>query len=211
MKRIVILTRVSTQFQNTRRQVHELESYCRDNNFQIVKTISSIVSGSKKVNRPDLDEIMYMAKKKEFDILLVSEISRISRNPEVIRLLIKYLHTYGIPIFFKNLGIMSMDEYGKTSFAISIITSVFAELAAEETNQLSDRVRSGLELAKSKGHFPGRPAKPESSNQTLKKHAKVVRYLQSGQTISETAKLTQTAYNTVKKIASLLKPISITP
>jgi len=204
MKRVIILTRISTQKQKTDRQILELESYCKEHNYHIVKTISSIVSGRKNDNRPDLDEILIMARKKVFDILIVTEISRISRKPEVLQSFISSLKKCGIPILFKNLGLFSIDENGKDSFATNVIIAIFSELTAEEVRQLSERVISGLEAAKMRGKKIGRPAVKESNSKILKKHSKIVKYLQTGQTLPETAKLCGVAYNTVKKIKSLL-------
>jgi DNA invertase Pin-like site-specific DNA recombinase len=205
MKKAIILTRISTQKQKTDRQPLELESYCLDRGYEIVRTISSIVSGRKVDKRPDLDEILQLAKQKAFDVLVVTEISRISRRPEVLQAFISSLRKCGIPILFKNLNLMSMDEVGKESFATNVIISIFGELAAEETRQLSERVVSGLQAARARGKILGRIPGQESTDDILKKHAKVARYLKSGQTLPETAKLANVSYNTVKKVKSVLQ------
>ena len=44
----------------------------------------------------------------------------------------------------------------------------------------------------------------ESTFKILKKHAIVVKYLQLGQTLPETAKLCGVAYNTAKKVKSII-------
>jgi DNA invertase Pin-like site-specific DNA recombinase len=204
MKKALILTRISTGKQKTDRQVLELESYCRDHGYTITKIISSVVSGRKTNVRPDLDEILSMAKKKEFDLLIVSEISRISRRPDILQSFIATLRNNGIPILFKNLGLMSLNEDGRESFAVNVIIAVFSELAAEEVRQLSDRVISGLQAAKARGMTLGRPKVKETASSFLKKYQKAVRYLQAGQSLPETAKLCGIAFNTCKKIRLLL-------
>lgn len=209
MKRAVILTRISTHRQNIERQILELEKYCKENNYNIVKTISSVVSGRRKTERPDLDEIMLMAKKKEFDILIVTEISRISRKPIVLQNVISTLKKYKIPILFKNHGFITIDENGEDNFATNLIISIFSELAAEEVRQLSERVKSGLDAARAKGKKLGRPAVKESTDKILKKHNKVVKQLQGGKTVAEAAKLTGKSFNTCKKVAFLYSQHSI--
>jgi DNA invertase Pin-like site-specific DNA recombinase len=204
MKRAVILTRVSTEKQKTDRQILELENYCREKGYEIEKVISSIVSGRKTDRRPDLDEIILLARKTPFDVLIVTEISRISRKPEVLYSFINKMRSYGIPILFKNLGLMSMDENGRESFATNVIISIFSELAAEEVRQLSDRIKSGLVAARARGKVVGRPAGKDTRKEILKKHAKVVGYLQAGMSLPETAKLTGASYNTCKKVKSLI-------
>jgi DNA invertase Pin-like site-specific DNA recombinase len=204
MKKVAILTRVSTHKQATDRQLLELENYCRDHDYLIVGTISSIVSGRKKIERPDLEELIGGARRKEFDLLIVTEISRISRKPEVLRNFIDTLRKCGIPILFKNLGLFSMDENGKESFATNVIISIFSELAAEEVRQLSERVKSGLDAARARGKIIGRPAGKYSTRDILRKHSKIVKYLQDGMSLPETAKLTGASYNTCKKVKSLI-------
>lgn len=204
MKRAAILTRVSTNKQKIDRQFIELENYCRAHNYKIVGTIASVVSGRKQVDRPDLEELISGARRKEFDVLIVTEISRISRKPAVLRDFITAMHKYRVPILFKNIGILSIDENGKESFATNIIIAIFSEMAAEEVRQLSDRVKSGLDAARAKGKKLGRPAVKESTDRILKKHSKVVKHLQSGKTVAEAAKLTGTSFNTCKKVAVLL-------
>jgi DNA invertase Pin-like site-specific DNA recombinase len=204
MKRAIILTRVSTEKQKTDRQILELENYCREKGYEIEKVISSVVSGRKTDRRPDLDEIIQLARTTPFDVLIVTEISRISRKPEVLYSFINKMRSYGIPILFKNLGLLSMDENGRESFATNVIISIFSELAAEEVRQLSDRIKSGLVAARARGKNIGRPAGKDTRKEILKKHAKVVGYLQAGMSLPETAKLTGTSYNTCKKVKSLI-------
>ena len=204
MKRAVILTRVSTDKQKTDRQILELKNYCGEKGYDVRKVISSIVSGRKTDRRPDLDEIVHLASENLFDVLIVTEISRISRKPEILRSFIYALRSHGIPILFKNLGLMSIDENGKESFATNIIISIFSELAAEEVRQLSDRIKSGLVAARARGKNIGRPAGKDTSKEILQKHAKIVKYLRDGMSLPETAKLTGTSYNTCKKVKSLI-------
>ncbi len=209
MKRAAILTRISLKKQKLDRQFIELEAYCRAHEYKIVGTVASVVSGRKKVERPDLDELIGGARRKEYDVLIVTEISRISRKPEVLRSFISELHKCRIPILFKNLGLFSIDENGNESFATNIIIAIFSELAAEEVRQLSERVKSGLDAARAKGKKLGRPAVKESADKILKKHSKVVKQLQSGKTVAEAAKLTGTSFNTCKKVAFLYSQHSI--
>jgi len=200
MKRAAILTRISTQKQKIDRQFIELEKYCQEHDYEIVGTVASVISGRKKIDRPDLEDLIGGARRKEFDVLIVTEVSRISRRPDVLRSFISSMHKYGVPILFKNLGLFSIDENGKESFATNIIIMILSELAAEEVRQLSERVKSGLVAARARGKVLGRPEGKESLEETMKKHPKAVKYLQSGMSIAETAKLTGLAYNTIKKI-----------
>ncbi len=45
MKRVLILARVSTGQQETRKQLLQLRQYCEDKNYAVVKEVSENISG----------------------------------------------------------------------------------------------------------------------------------------------------------------------
>ena len=101
--KVCLFIRVSTQQQDYDRQILELTQYCRSRDFTITKTIASKISGVKKhEERPDVQELFHAAKNKQFNKVVVTEISRIGRNACDIRNTISYLHYRGISFVFKT-------------------------------------------------------------------------------------------------------------
>ncbi|MBI2269283.1 MAG: recombinase family protein [Bacteroidetes bacterium] len=145
---VCLLIRVSSEKQDTRRQLIELTDFCKKHKYKIVRTISSKISGSKtntNTDRPDLIELLHAAKRKEFTKVLVTEISRLGRKAKDIRNTIDRLHEQKISIVFKNfVGLESLDEKNNETFVTNIIISIYAELAQEERKLLSERTKSGL-------------------------------------------------------------------
>ena len=79
--KVCLLVRVSTEKQDNDRQLQELTDFCQNRNFEIVRTISSKISGSRSgADRPDLVELFEAAKREEFSKVLVTEISRLGRK-----------------------------------------------------------------------------------------------------------------------------------
>ena len=75
--KVCLLIRVSSEKQDTRRQLIELTGFCKKHKYQITKTISSKISGTKtNTDRPDLIELIQAAKRKEFKKVIVTEIDR---------------------------------------------------------------------------------------------------------------------------------------
>jgi DNA invertase Pin-like site-specific DNA recombinase len=69
--RVCLFTRVSTEKQDYERQILELKEYCQRQGYDVVKTIATKITGSKtQKERPDLLELMSLAKRKQFDKVL---------------------------------------------------------------------------------------------------------------------------------------------
>ncbi len=202
--KVCLFTRVSTDKQNNDRQILELKAYCESQGYNVVKTIASTITGSKtQKERPDLIELLACAKRKEFDKVLVTEISRIGRNAKDIRYTVDSLHASKIGIIFKNLGIESLDEHGQETFVTNIIIAIYSELASEEKKILVERIRSGLVSAKAKGKKLGRPKGNESKNEILKKYRRLVLDLRQGLSLRNAMKVHDVSKGTVIKVKRL--------
>jgi DNA invertase Pin-like site-specific DNA recombinase len=206
--RVCLFIRVSTQQQDYDRQVLELTQYCEDKGLTITKTIATKISGTKKYNeRPDVQELFQAAKAKQFDKVVVSEISRIGRNARDIRNTINYLHDRGISIIFKNLGgLESLDDGGNESFVTNIIIAIYSELAQEEKRILSERIKSGLDSAKSKGKHIGRPEGTTMTKEDiLKKYPRLILDLKNGMSLTAAMKVHVVSKGTVIKVKKLTR------
>ncbi len=207
--RICLFIRVSTQKQDYDRQILELNNYCQSHGYIITKTIATKITGSKtQSDRPDILELLNSAKKKEFDKVLVTEISRIGRNAKDIRNTIDQLHSNKVGIIFKNLGVESINEDGEESLVTNIIIAIYAELAQEEKKILIERIKSGLASAKAKGKQLGRPEGKETKDEFTKKYSKAIKDVKDGISIRKVMKIHTISKGTVLKIKKSLKSIS---
>lgn len=203
--RVCLFIRVSSDKQDYSRQILELNNYCNQRGYNVVKTIATKITGSKtQKDRPDLLELLTLAKKKQFDKVLVTEISRIGRNAKDIRNTIDTLHSLQVGIIFKNLSLESLDENNQESFVTNIIISIYAELAQEEKKMLIDRIKSGLNAAKAKGKQLGRPEGKEDKTKTLKKYPRLAKDLSNGLSLRKTMAVHNVSKGTVIKIRKLL-------
>lgn len=86
-----IYIRISTKKQNTDRQYEELKSYANSMGYTIVESYEDQISGFKdEEERHDLNRLKEDAKTEKFDIILFSELSRLSRKTTNILELISY-------------------------------------------------------------------------------------------------------------------------
>ncbi len=202
--RVCLFLRVSTNRQSNDRQLEELSSYCNTKNLVITHTIATIISGRVRFqNRDEVKELLELAREKKFDTVLVTEISRLGRNAADLRFIIDTLHSYGVNVYFKNLGIYSMEN-GITSFAIAILIAIYAELTQEEISLLSSRIRSGLDAARKRGKRIGRPEGSVPDKNLLKKYPQLVRDIKGGLSLRKAEKIHGVCRTTVIKIKRIV-------
>lgn len=142
-KRVVGYARVSTENQDLERQKILIKEYCTNNNYELIKIISEKVSGAKK-DRQSINELLNIDNTLA-DIVIVSELSRISREKE----LLSVLNTIN-DILENGLDVLFLDDTSKIYSAyteldmIDIITlTVKAHSAAEERDKITARMRTG--------------------------------------------------------------------
>jgi len=146
MKTAVIFSRCSTKEQGTKwsiqRQQDALRSYCERNDIAIVAEYEEVASGALPINdRPQLKAALEHAASEDASILVL-DVSRLSRDVEIIA-------------GFINRGVRFtiMDAPEAGPFEIQL-RAVFAE---EYRRKLRQRVAHGLATAKKHGKVLGSP------------------------------------------------------
>jgi len=184
-----------------------LRQYCERNQFEVVHEISTTVKGSTtNKKREDIKELLLEAKTKRFDKVVISEVSRLGRRPDEIRNSLSQLHALGISVVFTQLGVESLDDDGKPTFISSLIIAIHSELAQHETEQLGERIKSGLQLARKQGKKIGRQkGSTESKEDFLQKHRKVVKAIEQGLSLRQIQGLHGTSRTTISKVKQMLK------
>jgi DNA invertase Pin-like site-specific DNA recombinase len=206
LNRACLFIRVSTDKQDYQRQILELNEFCLQKNLDVTETIATKITGTKTFEeREDLQRLFVLATKRQFDKVVVSEISRIGRNAKDIRNTIDYLHSKKIAIVFRNLGgLESLDDRGNESFVTNIIIAIYSELAQEEKRILSERIKSGLANARHKGKRVGRPEGKQNVETLLKKYLRLATDLRKGFSLSQCQKLHNVSRNTVIKVKRII-------
>lgn len=201
-----LFVRVSKPSQDYERQVRELSDLAKKNQLNVVATFAEKISGrSQRDKRLALDELLSSIEKKNIQILLVTEVSRLGRRTRDILELIDNLHAKKVRIYIKNIGMYTLDERFKPVPFTSFIITILADLARLESEGLSERILSGLEHAKAKGKVFGRPpGSTENDKEILKKHSKVVRMLNDGLSIRNVAKVCEVSKGTVSKVKKII-------
>jgi DNA invertase Pin-like site-specific DNA recombinase len=205
--KVVIMTRVSTNLQDTKRQVEELKEFSSRMNFEVVKVFEEKISGAKENDeRPVLLNMIKFVKENDIDKVLCWELSRLGRNTIEVLKTIKLLNENKISLFIKNYNIETLDEKGEinalSQFMIQILTSV----SEMERTTIRQRIKSGYEQYRKNGGKVGRKEgfKKDESD-ILNEYKDVVKLLKQGYSVRKIMKLTDRSNGTIMKVKKLVK------
>ena len=151
--RAVIYARVSTGEQTTENQVLELKKVADRNGWDIEAIYEDTISGA-KAKRPELNKLLKGVVRKDFDVVMVWDVSRLGRSLKHLVELLEDFNTKGVNLYFHQQGIDTTTPSGKMMFQMC---GVFAEF---ERSILQERVKAGLERARAQGKVLGRPKVP---------------------------------------------------
>lgn len=204
---VAILVRVSTSKQEVVRQISELEAVAEANGWEVVETLQETISGNANLeDRPALRRIVQLGDTGKIKKLLVHEVSRLSRRPSVALTFVEILEGLKVSVYWLAQNVETLLPSGKRNPSAAIMLALLAEMAKAERETLRERILSGLEEAKRKGIKLGRPV-GSSMDQTayLQKHHRIVRLLQKGMSIRNSASVAEVDKATVCRVKRILE------
>lgn len=143
----IAYVRVSTIEQNEARQIEALEKY------NIEKWFTEKVSG-KDTNRPQLQQMLEFAR--EGDTIYVHDFTRLARSTKDLLEIVERLKSKGIHLVSNKENIDTSTPTGK------LMLTFLAGIAEFERENMLERQREGIAIAKRNGVYKGR--KPFSSD-----------------------------------------------
>lgn len=148
--RVGLYARVSTQDQQTLPlQLRALRTYVKQRGWTIVQQIQDVGSGASE--RPQRDQLLHAARRRELDAILVWRLDRWGRSLADLVLTLKELADLGVG--FVSLT-EALDLTTPTGRALAGLLAVFAEF---EREILRERVKAGIAHARQEGRPHGRP------------------------------------------------------
>lgn len=203
---VAILVRVSTDRQETARQLTELQELAKNKGWDVVEVCEETITGRADAHdRLGLRRVEELVQEGRIKKVLVHEVSRLSRRPSVAHAFVERLEGHGVSLYWHAQNIETLLPSGKRNPASAIMLAVLAEMARAETDTLRERIKSGLDEAKRKGRVLGRrPGSKLTTVQFISKHKDVVRLLRDGHSIRHAAKISGKGISTVQRIKALL-------
>ncbi|MGG0459946.1 recombinase family protein [Priestia aryabhattai] len=140
--------RVSSVGQNLTAQIRQLEEVGCDLVFK------EKVSGRKKEDREQFN--ILLEKVQKGDTIVVTKLDRFARSTKDALSTIEYLNNKGVSLIVLNMGGDKVD----TGTAIGkLMITVLSGIAEFEADMIKERQLEGIEEAKKRGVYKGRPAK----------------------------------------------------
>jgi DNA invertase Pin-like site-specific DNA recombinase len=200
----VLYVRVSSLDQKTDRQrVNE-----KDFDFVIEDKCSGAISFFDRDGGKEIKKLIDAGVLKS---LSVWQIDRLGRDLRDIMNTIHFFNELNIPINFVSQGLTTLDHEGKENPISKMIISILGIVGEMERNQIKERQREGIRIAKLKGSFKGRKVGSKEdilSFLSKEKNKKAVDYLKKGFKSVEVSKLTGLNVNTITKIKKAIQPNS---
>lgn len=135
-----IYSRVSTEIQDYGKQTDELKEFAIHNNIEIKYIFEEKVSGLKD-DRIEFQKLEKLTKK-DIDIVLVWELSRLSRRSIFIQQVVKDFAIKGICVFTKKEGLYTLNEDGTENRNAMFTIGVISMIAEQEIETIKERTIS---------------------------------------------------------------------
>ena len=194
---IIGYARVSSIDQNLERQLENLKT------FGAEKIFTEKQSGKSIENRPVLQEVLNFVRMG--DRFIVESIDRLGRNYDEIIETVNYLKEKDVQLMITSLPMMNevignplLDKFMK-----DLIVQILAMVSEQERNESKRRQAQGIQVAKEKGVYKGRPLLYSPNAKDPQKRViyhRVVEMLEEGKAISKIAKEVNITRQTVYRI-----------
>ena len=192
-----IYCRVSTDKQDTERQLRELKQFALTNNLNVIKVYEETMSGTKSLlgRKILLDEV----KKHKPKYFIFHDYSRFSRNVKTALQMKDELHKVGVCLWSMQTNMKSLDDDGTPNPIANLVFTQLLSVYEMENETRRKHIRSGLRTAKARGVILGRPV--GSKEDKLKKYKRIVDTIKE----QEQLKLDGQKYLSVRKTATYFK------
>ncbi len=150
--RVAIYARVSTKNgQDPETQLMALRKYAQARELEIIETYVDVGQSGAKASRPELDRLMMDARRRKFNIVLVTRLDRLARSLKQLITTLDELRELGI-------AFVSLQEAFDTSTSTGMLLfQVVGAIAEFERSLIRERIALGLERAREQGKTIGRP------------------------------------------------------
>ena len=209
MDKVVILARVSTDKQEYRRQVNELNSFCQKMDWEIVGAFTNKISGAASLeNRKELIEMIEFVRSNAVQRVVCFEISRLGRNTLEALKVIQILNENKVSLYIKNYSLETLNSDRSINPVASLICTILLEIASMERLTIRERMNSGraqyIEKCRREGIKMGRPSSYKKDLESYKQqYQKEIVMLKKGISLRNIATLTGTSVNTIRKVKEL--------
>lgn len=152
---LIFYARVSSKEQNLDRQLARAKEVKAD------KVFTDKLSG-KNTDRPGLQEMFDYIR--EGDVVEIISLDRLSRNYKDIQQLVKQIKDKGAKLVVDDLPQTNTGNPLIDQFMLDMMVNLMGFVAQNEREKIKERQRQGIEQAKKRGVYKGRPKKYQAGS-----------------------------------------------
>lgn len=204
--KVVIYARVSsdTGRQDTDRQVQELRQVASRAGYEVLREFCDFKSGALP-NSERLYLLNCMAfcadKKNEVGCVMVTEVSRLGRDPWEMMEVIKYFHDLKVNLYFRDQNLAMLKKDGTDNEFFTIMFAMYSQFAKHEREAIKQRLQSGYKQYRDKGGKVGRKSGYRKTDEQLEdEYREAIKLLKKGTTMKNVAKLCEISESTVLRL-----------
>lgn len=201
----IIYARVSTAGQDYDRQLAELKQYADRMGYDVVKTFSEKISGTKKLEeRQAMTELLNYVEINKVDKVLIYECSRLSRRAVDFLSIIEIFNEKKISLYIHQNGLETLLPNGAINPIATLVLGILAQFNSMERSLIRSRMESGYNNFRNNGGVVGRKTGYRKTSEQMKEeYAEEIRLLKKGYSLRNIAKITHTSVNTLRKLNAL--------
>ena len=153
-KKAIAYIRVSTTHQDVERQKIKFKEYCKNNNLQANEEIIDFGISGAKSDRPGYLRLQALTGK-DADILVVSELSRLSRQEEILETIniIQNIVYNGLSLIFLDAPSKVYEAHSTLDITELIILLVGAFRAAQDRKEIKRKNQEGKQALLSQNPY----------------------------------------------------------
>ena len=207
-KQVVCLCRVSStnDRQNYDRQINDLTELANSRNYKVKAIFAEKVSGAtKNFDRPELMKMVEFVKQNNIDKVLVTELSRLGRDPLQILQTIEILNQHKISLYIQNYNIETLTEAKEINPMSQFLVTILAEISRMERTAIATRLASGYRNYRAKKGVVGRKhgyRKPKS--EIIEQYDEEIKMIKKGYSYQHITQITSTNKNTLTKLRKII-------
>lgn len=203
----IIYARVSTAGQDYDRQLAELKQYADRMGYDVVKTFSEKISGTKKLEeRQAMTELLNYVEINKVDKVLIYECSRLSRRAVDFLSIIETFNEKKISLYIHQNGLETLLPNGEINPIATLVLGILAQFNSMERSLIRSRMESGYNNYRNNGGVVGRKTGYRKTNEQMKEeYAEEIRLLKKAYSLRNISKITHTSVNTLRKLYALTK------
>lgn len=198
---LVGYARVSSDDQNLERQFEEFKK------IGVEKIFAEKKSGKNTIDRPEFSKMMSFVR--EGDTIVFESLERLGRNSDEILDTVSFIDKNSMGLMVLNLPILD-TKFGDPNLeklVRSLVISIFSWTAQNEREESKRKQKQGIEIAKKKGIYRGKPYEYSPTAKNPQKrfiYNEIVRMLEEGVPIKRIAEKTGTNRTLVYRIKDRL-------